>query len=284
MLMGNEMDIFVDRPVVQVENKYFKGDVSGAKLQHHIFKNVGAKKVVFTGVDFSYSIFERSYFHDCTFIDCKFIGCRLVESNFRGAKFQGCSFEYMAIRLTNISHKELLGNLPAWTNAKRELMRSLRINADSMGDVEASKAFVREELSASREHLRKARECKEGYYFKNYSGFRNQVEVYWNSFWGFLDWHLWGHGEYPHKLFLAVSAFIVLAAIFLALQSSGISAEMSVTGLGGLFVCSLRDVFYSFVGVKVPGFPDGWLAFLSVVRYVSISLFITVLYKRLVRR
>jgi hypothetical protein len=282
--MKFKTDIFVDRPVVQVENKYFIGDVSGVLLQHHIFKNVGAKRIVFTGVDFSYSIFERSYFHDCTFIDCKFVGCRLVESNFRGAKFQGCSFEYMAARLTNISHKELLGNLPAWTNAKRELMRSLRINADSVGDVEASKAFVREELAASREHLRKARESKEAYYSKNYSGFGNRVDVYWKSFWGFLDWHLWGHGEYPHKLILAVSTFLVFSSLFLLFLSHDINAEISVSGLAGFFFESLTDVLYSFVGVKVAGFPDVWLALLSVLRYVSLSLFVTVLYKRLVRR
>ncbi len=62
------------------------------------------------------------------------------------------------------------------------------------------------------------------------------------------------------------------------------AVSMPVSALGDWSVSHMRDVLYSFLGVKVQGFPDGMSAFLGLTRYVSLGLFISVLYKRLSRR
>lgn len=283
-MSDNNQNVLVDRPLVPIDSKYFIKVVSGIAFPHHYFKNCGAKEATFTDIDFSFSIFEKTYFHECKFINCKFTGARIVESNFRGSTFDNCEFNYVTIRQTLISHVEVLANCPSWPNVKREMMRSFRINADSVGDVEASKAFVREELAASREHLRKAREAKEPYYAKKYSGFKKRLNVHWDSFWSFMDWHLWGHGEYPHKLAIAVVAFLLLTAFILFVQALSLNPNISVANVGGVFQDTLRDTGYSFLGIKASSVSDGWAAALALLRYLSFSLFMTVLYKRLVRR
>ena len=165
----------VEKPVVIVESKFLTKSVDRANFQHHFFRNTGAKELTFQNCDFSFCVFERAYFHACEFINCKFIGARFIDCNFRGAIFDGCSFEYAIFKSTLVSLAEMLKNLPAWPNVRRELLRDLRLNAESIGDAEAVKEYVREELTASREHLKKAREGKESYYASKYKGVRKKL-------------------------------------------------------------------------------------------------------------
>jgi len=274
----------VDKPVTVVTDQFLTKSVEEANFQHHLFRNTGAKNLTYKNCDFSYCVFERAYFHGCNFINCKFVGARFTECNFRGATFDGCEFEYAVFSSTLISHKELLKNLPAWPNVKRELLRGLRINAERTGDAEAAKIFVREELSASREHLQKAREAKERYYAQKYKGFTKKIAVYLDSFWTWLDWHLWGHGEYPGRLIRTISIGLVAAALYRLYADQEVSGATSLTHVMSMFLAYFRDVCYAFLGVVPESFPIALASVLSLFRYVVLGLFISVLYKRLARR
>jgi hypothetical protein len=171
----------VKRPVTTVEKQYFAGEFNGDDFRHHFFVDVGAKEITFKKVIFSFSDFENAYFKDCKFEGCEFIGAQFNNSNFRGSVFINCKFQYSIFRGTEISHKELLTNLSGMPNVDREWLRRLRINAESIGDVKAVKAYVKEEVRASREHLRKARAAKEGYYAKKYKKLDKRLAVYFES-------------------------------------------------------------------------------------------------------
>lgn len=271
------------RPMAVLSEVVFTGAISGEDFRSTVFRDTGSKRIEFRDCDFSYCRFERAYFHSCTFINCKFIGARFADSNFRRATFEGCGFEYAVFHRTLIPHRQLLANLPAWPNVRRELSRALRINFESVGDAEAVKEFVREELSASREHLKKAREGKESYYGK-YRKFPKMVRVYWDSFWVWLDWNVWGHGEYPAKLLRSIGLILVAAVAWEMYSSKLELMTMSIPTIGSWLVQHGRDVVYSFLGVKVDTISDGMSALLGLTRYVTLGLFISVLYKRLSRR
>jgi hypothetical protein len=273
-----------DRPVVTIDKKYFNENLSAMELSHHLFVDTGAIKITFENVDFSHCVFKNAYFKGCKFIECNFTGAQFESSNFRGSRFENCKFIFSVFRNTEISHKELLVNLSEWPNNNREWLRRLRINAESIGDVEAVKSFVKEEMLASREHLKKARAAKEGYYRKKYKRWDKRLTVYLDSIINYLDWHLWGHGEHPHKLAFTILGVISLSSVYVFLQNEGVSIDAKMNDLLSIAWVIVTDVSQTFVGVKSTGVDNGLAAILSLVRYISLGLFTSVLYKSIGRR
>lgn len=273
-----------NRPVKVISDKFITKSVSLNNFQHHVFRDTGAKKLEFKDCDFSYCLFERAYFHGCEFVDCKFIGSRFVDCNFRNTAFDGCDFEYAVFKSTLVSHKQLLRNLPAWPNVRRELLRTLRINAENIGNEEAVKEYVREELAASREHLKKAREGKESYYAKKYKGLASKITIYWQSMSLWLDWHLWGHGEYPGKLIRTIVLILIISTFYRLFNDNTLSENTTLLTVYSLTIQYLIENMYVFVGVLPDKYPGGLGALLALARYISLGLFISVLYKRLARR
>src|SRR5207244_4269570 len=121
------------------------------------------------------------------FIRCKFTGCRFQECNFRGARFTQCDFKYSSFDKTVVPHKELIACAPEWPNVRKDLMQVLRVNAETLGDVEAQRGYIREEMEARREHLRRARARREQYYIDKYSGAGNWVSIRWQSLLLWID-------------------------------------------------------------------------------------------------
>jgi hypothetical protein len=273
-----------NKPVHVLQDVFFTISIEGKSFQHFQIKNAGAKELKFENCDFRYCTFERAYFHKCQFVKCNFTGSRFIDSNFRGASFDGCDFEYTTFKSTLIDGYELLRNLPAWPNARRELLRNLRLNAESIGDGKSAKIFVREELAASREHLKKARQAKEKYYASKYRSLPKRVQVYWQSLAVWVDWHLWGHGEYPWRLLRTIMLGLVLAGLYRVIGDSQITGGLSIKETAAASVTHLLDVIKVFVGVVPDTFPSGLAATLSLFRYIMLGLFISVLYKRLSRR
>ncbi len=273
-----------DKPVKVIENKIFTAPITGKSFQHFQFKNTGAKNIKFENCDFLYCFFERAYFHGCQFVNCKFIGARFVDCNFRGASFDGCDFEYATFKSTLIDGHELLRNLPAWPNARRELLRNLRLNAESIGDDKSVKIFVREELAASREHLKKARQAKEKYYASKYGSLSKRGQVYWQSLTVWVDWNLWGHGEYPWHLLRTIIIGLLLASSYRIIESGVITDSLPIGQALSIVMAHFLDVTKTFVGIVPNDFPSGLAAILSLFRYIVLGLFISVLYRRLSRR
>lgn len=286
--METEMKVedgkFIPKNRQIIEGQYVSSSCEGDNFGNYIFRDIGANKLTFRGVNFSFCIFDNAYLKDCKFENCKFTGAKFYDSNLRGSSFSNCEFQYSYFKGTDIPCKEMLINLSSWPNVNRDWLRRLRINYEGLGDVASVKACVRQEMLASREHLRKAREAKEGYYAKSYKGFRAQLLVRLESLTTFLDWHLWGHGERPHKLFVTVCAIVLLSATYHFFRYYQLEAALAWGDIVKSFFYSLRDVTYSFIGVGQASVPDGMNAILSLIRYIALGLFISVLYKSIARR
>lgn len=272
-----------DKEQVTLDHKNF---------QHHLFEDFGAKGVEFTYCDFSYCIFTRAYFFQAKFKSCKFIGSRFVDSNFSSARFMECSFDFANFRGTLLPVKELLVNEPSAPGIKRKLMQALRVNAASIGDDAAVKEFFREEMKAWREHLRMARAEKGKYYGTgkySFSQNRNEwLRVRLESVWLSLHSFIWGYGEYPLTL---VRTIIILLLLFslLVMISSGVSLDLSVINFLGEAWSCLKYTISVFLGLNAVQYVqrDVWWWLISLIalsRYVALSLFTTMLFRRLSRR
>lgn len=271
------------RPVIPIEDTIFVDkEVENKSFVNHRFKDVGAKGVTFRNCDFSFSVHTRSYFRDSTFENCKFIGAWFYDSNLREAKLVQCDFSYSSFRGTLIDPLQIVANLPPHPNVKRQLLQALRVNAQSIGDTDAVKSYVREEMLAVEEHFRKARDRKESYYKRKYPGFRNWWYFRWQTIGEFLDRQIWGGGEYPSRPMWFILVVLVLLALVLAWQNGLLSSKTTLDQVGPVMLKSFKATILVFLGITRDNEVSvHWVIESSLVlfRYVMIGLFISVLFR-----
>lgn len=280
------------RPVVVHENVLFTESICHYLFLHHHFIDTGcagtkAKPIEISHCDFSYAYFDRAYFRNIKFFNCKFVGARFSNCIFRGSTFSGCDFSYLAISGTIIGVKEVLVNLPEYPNVMRDLLMAHRVNAESVGDIEAVKRLIRAELGASKEHLRRARERREGYYSLKYSGLRSQAKIWWDSLFLWLDWKVWGHGEYPVQLVKFVTFILLAFTVAVFSVTEIITPTRNIGSLMASLYDSFAFTFCAFIDLPIDN-PHKTniflLALIVVTRYLTLGLFISMLFRRLSRR
>lgn len=262
-------------------------DLMNESYQHGYFVDIAGQKRSFTNVDFSFSIFVRAYFHNAKFDRCTFTGCRFDDCNFRGASFIGCDFKYVSFNRTILPFKEIIVNSPEWPNLKREFMQVLRANAESVGDYDAQKAFIREEMEAKREHLRRARAGNESYYIRHYKGFKSWVTVRRDSFLLWMDRHLLGHGEHLGRAAVGSSAILVLIGVLLFLSTQLWSADLTVSSaFSHLWLC-MKFAVYTLLDVpddmKISA-PKIFVIIILLLRYFLIGLLVASLSRLVAHR
>jgi hypothetical protein len=71
-----------------------------------------------------------------------------------------------------LDRKQFGANLPLWENVRADVARSLRINAQGLGDAEGANFFINREMDGTLEHWWKAFRQQESYYQQKYRGFR----------------------------------------------------------------------------------------------------------------
>ncbi len=270
-----------------VKNVSFPVEVSDKLFIRSHFVDVGAKKTVFNNCNFSHSIFTRTYFRDAKFIDCTFIGARFYDCNFRHAELTRCDFKYATFKDTIIPVGEVIANLPEWPNVKRELLQSHRSNAQSIGDADAVKIYIREEMTALREHYRRARERKEKYYADKYAGVARWIEVRWRSFSLWLGWVIWGYGEYPGHLLRFTSVSILLLSLVVFLQSGTLSENTTLSQIGSALWEGLKSTILIFLGLPQTDYASIHWSITTIIvlfRFIIFGLFISVLFRRFSKR
>lgn len=263
------------------------GKLEGKDFRHAILTDVSGKNAVFENADFSYAVFTRAYFHKAKFINCSFVGARFTECNFRSAEVGACDFRYADFTSTRIDTAEILKNLPDEPNISRELLQILRKNALSMGDVSSSRTFVLSELSAKKEHLRRAWRQDGKYYKSHYNGFWKRAHVGLSRVGLALDSFLWGHGERLWKMTFSIGALLVLAAGASMITQALAQPDPTISSLAGDFVRALTYYANLFLDIEfqrqVPRII--WLEWVIVLaRYLAFGVLISGLFRWLSHR
>lgn len=166
-------------------------------------------------------------------------------------------------------------------------MQILRKNALSMGDVAAGRAFVIAELSAKKEHLRRAWKQDENYYKKKYGGFRKQSLVLIKRLGLWLDGFLWGHGEKFWKL--PISALVILCLFSLISSATWASSPVDPSISQVVTMCKSYMLYYVSLFLDAP-YRDSlphiividWIV--VIFRYVSLGILVSGLFRWLSHR
>lgn len=258
-------------------DKRFESDIRDSEFSNHLFLRVSAKEKRFTKVDFKYTIFDTCYFRKCVFDTCDFTGCRFKDTSLVGSTFHGCKFDYAAFDKTYVESEILDVCCPPFENLKLRFARSLRTNYQALGDTESAKKALDVELEATESHLHKAWRSNESYYRKKYAGFaRFRAFRQWMAF---KFWDLmWGNGESILKLLRAVLViWLLMAANHVIMLGNPIHLPDYLKAL-------LSIPAIAFGVTKPSSYPEFYLALVTLIRFVFLAMFISVLIKRLSRR
>ena len=191
-------------------DKYLNGEITN--YANLLFTRCSAKNTKFNAVDFKYSYFENCYLRGCVFSNCDFTGCRFIGCNFHGASFEGCKFDYATFQNTLITPDILKTNCPPGENLKLKFARSLRVNFQGIGEVEAANDAIAVELEATECHLRNAWRSNDRYYRLKYKGWSRVVFFFrWLKY--YLLKLIWGNGESAFRLVLTTLVFLILMTV-----------------------------------------------------------------------
>lgn len=264
--------------------------VTNKNFSHYTFEDFGAKGVEFIDCNFSYCVFTRAYFFDAKFVNCRFVGARFTDCNLRSAHIRTCDFSYATFRGTVIPLEEVISNVPYWPNVRRDLMQSHRVNAASIGDDSAVKAYIREEMHASREYYRRAREAKEAYFAAKYrwsNNKQNWAKVRWDSFVLFIQRIGWGYGEYPSQVLVSTFTILLFTALLRSFWQVSVSETVDnlLQAIRGNFQTTIA-IFLGIPSMLQPNEIPRWSlwVFLVALRYLTLSLFTSMLFRRISRR
>lgn len=260
---------------------------NGESFAHGHLSDVSGKKQIFEGVDFSYAVITRGYFHLAEFRNCKFVGTRFVDCNFRNANFDNCDFSYSDFIGCRVETDEILKSLPGPPNVRRELLQILRKNALTMGDVASSRAFVIAEISARKEHLRRAWRLEEPYYKNKYGGFSKQFDVAVRRSALWFDGFFWGHGERLWMLAVSTTSLLLFFSIVSTWLWISSATEPTIREGLGYFTSSL--IYYISLFLDVPNNNDvtpiiyiDWVV--VIFRYISLGVLVSGLFRWLSHR
>lgn len=262
--------------VTENKNASFSDNLTDANFQHQQFIDFSSNGKTLTNCDFSYCVFQRVYFKKVKFICCNFTGAKFFDSNLREAEFENCKFHYSLFKYTIVNPIEVLRNLPEWPNAKVLLMQNHKVNANSLGDIKASKRFLLEEIDANKEHWRRAMAKKETYYSNKYAGFENWFKTRYNYYKLILDNLIWGHGETPWKI--VVNLFILLLIISVSLS---FSTDSSVINFFNNIYENFKGAVKVFLAIPQRIIFDSTpLAIIILARYLSLGLYIRIMFNK----
>jgi len=269
-------DLLTPKARTLVTDHQWVADPKDVSFRDHVFVRSSAKKRQFTSVDFRYSTFDASYMRECRFDSCDFTGCRFVATSFHGSTFIGCKFDYASFERTLIDSSVLESCCPAFENLKSRFARALRVNYQAVGDTKAANKAILVELDATREHLYKAWRSNESYYRKKFTGLgRLKAFAQWLEFKSF-DF-VWGNGESAIKFGRSVVLILALIGVADTLRSRDPALVAS-------YWEGLIRAPQIFLGTAAS--PFGGLATAAIVfcRLIALSLLVSILIRRLVRR
>jgi hypothetical protein len=264
----------IDHKKEKIEDKEFSEDVVGEDYSRKDIYRVFAVGKIFTDVNFSQSNVISCYFRNCRFIRCNFTGAVFKDCYLKGASFPESSLKYTTFSSSHLDDVILDNSLPPEENLARDFVRDLRVNFSQVGNYEAVNKAASIEVKLTGIHLYKAAYSREAYYRgkEKYTGLGRAKAVFDHARWKFLDL-LWGNGESLFKIFMSSLAVVILISFIIFMSSHNSFSDSTIS------------VFYNFWGVEPElSIDKPYVVFLTVVRLLFFSLFISVLVKRLAKR
>lgn len=185
--------------------------VSGCDFSRCTFRNVGLKNTTFENGNLKHSRFVDAYLNGATFRRIDLAGTRFERCDLRHASFDGCKLWYVEFSHCHLEFDTIRNCLPPEVNLKRKLLRSLRLNANEMGDAAGARKMLEMELAEERKELFQIFVGSDDYFRQRYKGGKRVSALF--------DWlghncqrFAWGYGLRLTNLFCAGLLVVLIFA------------------------------------------------------------------------
>ena len=226
--------------------------VADVQLSHCLLKDKYLRDVTFKGGVMRHCRLEFCNLRNAAFERVDFTGTLFLNCDLRRTTFNSCTLWYASFDKCFVNYDAILVSAPTETNLRHQFLRSLRLNAVSVGDKIWADKLLHLELSAERDELTNIVLRSTDYYRRKYS----KPEQLWAA--GMLALHVvndlfWGHGFNLKRL--AVSGLVTLAIFAGVCWRS--PAQYMVGNDPAIRGLSLAEAaYYSVVSFATGGFGD----------------------------
>lgn len=188
-----------------------KQTLRGVQLDHCLFRRVGLKQVTFQDGAIQHSCFLDSYLRNTTFEAVDLTGTRFENCNLRHAVFDRCKLWYVQFHRCDLDYSSLLETLPGEVNLRRLLLRSLRLNAATIGDTPMANRLLLLEMKAERDEQHAIVRPRTLYFSNNFNA-GDRVSAFLSLLAHYLQLAIWGYGVRIRSLLRAGLLLVLLSA------------------------------------------------------------------------
>lgn len=209
------------------------------------------RKVRIVGGRMQHCRFERTNLRDARLERVDLTGSVFVECNLQHATFDRCKLWYVTFERTQIDYSNILDSLPDEPNLRRQLLQSLRANAQSLGDNQRANLLHVLELSAERHELANIVIGATPHYRERYSAWaRIQALGALGSWW--MQRLVWGHGLALWNVALFGAVTVLTFALLCVLTP----AAYVVRSAAPRQLTFPEALYYSLISFTTGGFGD----------------------------
>jgi hypothetical protein len=226
--------------------------IADVLLRHCLFQDKYLRDVVLASGVIEHCRFEHVNLRKATFDRINLTGSCFVACNLEEATFNGCTLWYVVFERCELNYESVLQNLPRENNIRRRFLRTLRTNAEAMGEKTWADRILLKELQAERDDLRGAL-LHESAYYKREVDLLGRITAGAKLTWHYVRFSLWGYGLYLSRLLFST---IALVAALATIVSRGpflfyIASEAQARRLG-----FWEAVYYVVINLTTVGFGD----------------------------
>lgn len=226
--------------------------VSDAQLSHCLLKDKYLRDATFKGGMFRHCRLEFCNLRNAAFerVDCT--GTIFLNCDLRRTTFNACTLWYVSFDKCLVNYEAILASVPVETNLRQQFLRSLRLNAVSVGDKHWADELLHMELTAERDELMNIVRRSTDYYKRKYTRL-DQLGAAGRLALHVINDLFWGHGFNLKRLAASGTATLaVFAAVcWLSPAQYKVGDDPAIRGL------SLAEAtYYSVVSFTTGGFGD----------------------------
>jgi hypothetical protein len=259
--------------------------VSDAQLSHCLFRDKYLRDAAFKGGVIRHCRFEFCNLRNASLERVDLTGSAFLNCDLSRTSFNSCTLWYVTFDRCLLNYDSIILSAPPQTNIRHQLLRSLRVNASSMGDKAWADRLLHLELVAEREELRNISLRRPGYYRDKYDT-SDQARAALRFVVHFTNELFWGHGFSLKRLFGSGLAITVLfaALCWLSPAQYTIAREPDIRQL-----TFAEALYYSAISLTTGGFGDimpgnplarGIAASEGLVGIVFLGFFAAALYRK----
>ena len=256
-----------------------------------LFRGLGLKQAVFENSNIPYCRFEQCYLRQSSFTRVDLTGSTFDDCNLRDVEFNDCELWYTTFHKCSLNYDSILQSAPQKWSPRERFLRSLRLNATSMGDVRQADRLLLLEMEADRREQWDIVVTASKWHQNRYTqGDRHRALGRWLLH--CVEGAIWGYGVRIHRIALTALAILTGSSFLFWLLSIPLRMADDKPEVEAIHRDLIDCIYVSVMAFTTVGFGDitpssilGKIttSALGIIGPICLGLFVAAAYRRIQR-